>query len=416
MMRRFFDIDSFKEIVESLARNRSRSLLTGFGVFWGIFMLLFLMGGGDGIHRMLEKTFDGFATNSGFMIPNETSKPYRGFKSGRTVRMTQADVDAIRRNVPEIKTVSGIIAMWGNSAVYEDRSVNCTARGLMPDYQDIEALSLKFGRFINKVDVEQERRVCVIGKNIWKELFPDGENPCGEFIQVGGIYFQIVGVDIHDSAVSINGSAHDAVMIPMTTVQKIFSRGQTVDFIAMVAHPGVRIKDVIARSNEILSSRLYYDPEDTKAIISLNAQELFGIMDNLFRGLDLLIWLVGFGTLLAAAIGVSNIMMVTVRERTVEIGIRRAIGATPRMILAQIMAESTMLTTVAGILGIIVSVGILQVLEIAVSQSETPVPFQVSFGAAVLVLCIIVVLGLLAGLAPALRAMEIKPVEAMRDE
>lgn len=416
MMKRLFDIDSFKEIIESLARNRSRSLLTGFGVFWGIFMLLFLMGGGDGIHNMLVKTFDGFATNSGFMIPNETSKPYKGFRSGRMLRMTQSDVDALRRSVPEIKTISGIIAMWGNNAVYEDRSTECVARGLMPDYQDIEAMSMKFGRFINKVDVEQERRVCVIGKNIWNELFPDGENPCGKFIQVGGIYFQIVGVDIHDAAVSINGDARDAVMIPTTVVQKIFGRGQQVDFIAMVAQPGVRIKDIIAKCSKVLSERMYFDPEDTKAIVSVNAQEMFGIMDNLFRGLDLLIWLVGFGTLLAAAVGVSNIMMVTVRERTVEIGIRRAIGATPRMILTQIMAESTLLTSVAGILGIIVSVGILQVVEIGVSHSEIPVPFQVSFGSAVLVLAIIIVLGLLAGLAPALRAMEIKPVDAMRDE
>lgn len=415
-MKKFFDIDSFKEIVESLARNRSRSLLTGFGVFWGIFMLLFLMGGGDGIQKMLIKNFEGFATNSGFIIPNETSKPYKGFKSGRTLRFTQDDVDAIRRKVPEIRTICGIIAMWGNNAVYEDKTVSCVARGLSPDYQDIEAMSMKYGRFLNKVDLEQERRVCVIGENIWKELFPDEENPCGKFIQVGGIYFQIVGVDIHHSAVNINGDSRNSVMIPMTVVQKIFGRGQQVDFVAMVAQPGVRIKDVIGRCNEILSDRLYYEPEDTKAVMAINAQEMFGIVDNLFKGLDLLIWLVGFGTLLAAAIGVSNIMMVTVKERTVEIGIRRAIGATPRMILTQIMSESTMLTAVAGILGIIVSVGILQIVEIGVSHSEMPVPFQVSFGSVLLVLLIIIVLGILSGLAPAMRAMEIKPVDAMRDE
>lgn len=415
-MKRFFDIDSFKEIVESLARNRSRSLLTGFGVFWGIFMLLFLMGGGDGIHKILEKTFDGFATNSGFIIPNETSKPYKGFKSGRVLKMTQADVEAIRRNVPEIKTIAGIIAMWGNNAVFEDRTTSCIARGLTPEYQDIEAMTMKYGRFLNKIDVEQERRVCVIGKNIWKELFPDGEDPCGKFIQVGGIYFQIVGVDVHDAAVNINGDARNAVMIPMTVVQKIFGRGQQVDFVAMVAQPGVRIKDVIEKCDKILSERMYYAPDDTKAVIALNAQEMFGIMDNLFKGLDLLIWLVGFGTLLAAAIGVSNIMMVTVKERTIEIGIRRAIGATPKMILTQIMSESTLLTTVAGIIGILFSVGILQIVEMGVANSETPVPFQVSFGSALLVLFVIIVLGLLSGLAPALRAMEIKPVDAMRDE
>ncbi len=415
-MKRFFDIDSFKEIIDSLMKNKSRSLLTGFGVFWGIFMLLFLMGGGDGIQRMLVKNFEGFATNSGFVIPGETAEPYLGFRSGRRIRFTQEDLDVLRKQVPEAKVISGIVAMWANNAVYEDRTSDCNAKGVSAEYAKIEAPSMKYGRYINSVDVEQDRRVCVIGKKIYEELFPDGGDPCGSFIKVSGIYFQVVGVDVHSSAVSINGRSEEAVTIPITTLQKIFSRGNTVDFFAMVAQPGVKIKEVIEKCTDVLETRHYIMPGDTKAIVTVNAEELFGIMDNLFRGLDILIWLVGFGTLLAAAIGVSNIMMVTVRERTVEIGIRRAIGATPRMILMQIMSESVMLTFVAGMLGIMLSVMVLNVVEMAVSHSEMPVPFQISFWSAVAVVFILMVLGVLAGLAPAMRAMAIKPVDAMRDE
>ena len=416
-MRRFFDIDRLTEVWEALSRNRSRSLLTGFGVFWGIFMLLSLMGGGQGLKTMLTGVLSGFATNSGFIIPGETSMPYKGFRSGRTWSMELSDIERLRREIPEIDAVTGSMGMWGSTVVFEDRESDCQGRGVMPEYARIEEPRMAYGRYINQVDIDQERKVCVLGKRIYKNLFPDGGDPCGLYVRMGDIWFQVVGVDMNNGNIGINGTADEALTIPMSVLQKLYNRGTSVDFICMTARPGYRIKDILAKSREILFREHFIDPSDKKAIFEINAEELFSIMDNLFKGVNLLIWLVGFGTLLAAAIGVSNIMMVTVKERTTEIGIRRAIGATPNMILSQVMMESMLLTLAFGFIGIFLSVGFLSLGgAVASVASETPADFQVSFGAAVLVVFILTVLGLLAGLAPALRAMNIKPVDAMRDE
>ena len=221
---------------------------------------------------------------------------------------------------------------------------------------------------------------------------------------------------MNNGEISINGTADEAFTIPMSVLQKLYNRGTEVDFLCMTAKPGYKIKDILAKSRELLFREHFIDPDDKKAMFEINAEELFSIMDNLFKGVNLLIWLVGFGTLLAAAIGVSNIMMVTVKERTTEIGIRRAIGATPKMILSQVMLESMLLTLAFGFIGIFFSVGFLSLGNLASAGSEMPADFQVSFGAAILAVVILTVLGLLAGLAPAMRAMNIKPVDAMRDE
>ena len=415
-MKRFFDIDRFTEIWETLSRNRSRSLLTGFGVFWGIFMLLSPMGGGQGLKAMLTGVLSGFATNSGFIVPGETSMPYKGFRSGRTWSMNLSDIEKLRQSIPEIDVVTGNMSMWGSKAVYEDVEADCQGRGVMPEYARIEEPKLAYGRYINQVDVEQERKVCVLGKRVYKTLFPDGGDPCGKFVRMGDIWFQVVGVDMNNGEISINGTADEAFTIPMSVLQKLYNRGTEVDFLCMTAKPGYKIKDILAKSRELLFREHFIDPDDKKAMFEINAEELFSIMDNLFKGVNLLIWLVGFGTLLAAAIGVSNIMMVTVKERTTEIGIRRAIGATPKMILSQVMLESMLLTLAFGFIGIFFSVGFLSLGNLASAGSEVPADFQVSFGAAILAVVILTVLGLLAGLAPAMRAMNIKPVDAMRDE
>ncbi len=415
-MKRFFDIDRFTEIWETLSRNRSRSLLTGFGVFWGIFMLLSLMGGGQGLKAMLTGVLSGFATNSGFIVPGETSMPYKGFRSGRTWSMNLSDIEKLRQAIPEIDVVTGNMSMWGSKAVYEDVEADCQGRGVLPEYARIEEPKLAYGRYINQVDVEQERKVCVLGKRVYKTLFPDGGDPCGKFVRMGDIWFQVVGVDMNNGEISINGTADEAFTIPMSVLQKLYNRGTEVDFLCMTAKPGYKIKDILAKSRELLFREHFIDPDDKKAMFEINAEELFSIMDNLFKGVNLLIWLVGFGTLLAAAIGVSNIMMVTVKERTTEIGIRRAIGATPKMILSQVMLESMLLTLAFGFIGIFFSVGFLSLGNLASAGSEVPADFQVSFGAAILAVVILTVLGLLAGLAPAMRAMNIKPVDAMRDE
>jgi putative ABC transport system permease protein len=230
---------------------------------------------------------------------------------------------------------------------------------------------------------------------------------------VGSVFFQIIGVDFSSGNISISGSASESVMVPFSVAATLFKRGNNVDIICVTGKPGVKMSSLEPRIRSIMAREHLFDPTDDQAMVVLNTEQVFSIMDNLFRGVNFLIWLVGIGTLLAGAVGVSNIMMVTVRERTIEIGIRRAIGAVPRDILSQIIWESVLLTLTAGSAGIVFSVLILNVVEKIVPQ---PVTFQITFWTAVVAALLLSVLGVLAGLAPALRAMKIKPVDAMRDE
>jgi putative ABC transport system permease protein len=291
-------------------------------------------------------------------------------------------------------------------------------KGVRAEHSLIETPKLKYGRYINDADNLQERKVCVIGKSVYEELFPEGGSPLGQRICVDGSYYTVIGVDWRDAnGISINGSAADAVLIPINQARRAYNLGNTVHLLCFTAKEGVTMSDITPRVREIISRRHYIDPKDEQAMFLLNTQLIFGIVDNLFRGINFLIWLIGLGTLLAGVIGVSNIMMVSVKERTTEIGIRRAIGATPRQILGQIISESIVLTLVAGMIGIVFSVLILSGVELAMTTDGIlKAPFQVPFGTAVLAALLLTVLGVLAGLMPALRAMQIKPVDAMRDE
>jgi putative ABC transport system permease protein len=314
--------------------------------------------------------------------------------------------------VPELDVVTPVVSSWGQTAVYDKQSVSCSVKGVKADYRYIETPKLLYGRYLNETDVMQERKVCIIGRRIYESLFPAGGDPCGTYIQAGPIYYRIVGVDISAGNMSINGRADETVTIPLTVAQKIFHRGANVDLICLTGKSGVKMSSLSTRIRSIIAREHLFDPDDEQALMQINTEQLFSVVDNLFRGLNFLILLVGLGTLLAGAIGVSNIMMVTVRERTTEIGIRRAIGATPRDILGQIMLESMTLTLVAGMFGIVFSV-----LALAGADALKPdAGFQIGFWTAVGALLLLAVLGVLAGLAPASRAMSVKPVDAMRDE
>ena len=407
------DIDSLREIADSLVRNKSRSLLTGFGIFWGLFMLLFLIGGGKGLKEMLAENFEGFASNAVILVSQETSMPYKGLKEGRYWSLKAKDLERLKLMVPEIDVVTGQIAGWGWSAVRNSNSFSANIKGVNADYVQIEAPQMKYGRFINEVDVMNRRKVCVIGKRVYDELFPEGGDPCGTFLQVGSLYFQVIGLDVSSGNININGNATSAVTIPITLAQQLLGRGDSVDIICATGKPGVKMTLLEPRIRQIMARQHLFDPADEPALLILNLEQIFTMVDTLFRGVSFLIWLVGLGTLLAGAIGVSNIMMVTVKERTIEIGIRRAIGATPRDILSQIISESITLTVLAGSAGIVFSVLMLNLTEI-ITQNQAS--FQINFGTAILALALLGVLGVLAGLAPALRAMNIKPVDAMRDE
>ena len=408
-----FDIDTYREITDALVRNKRRSLLTGFGIFWGLFMLLFLIGGGQGVKSLLMRNFEGFASNSIVIAAEETTKPYKGFKEGRSWNLLYSDIERLKALVPELEVVTPVLPQYGLAATRDEYSISCHSNGVFADYVKVQTPTIKFGRYLNQVDVVQKRKLCVIGERVWKTLFPNGDDPCGQYICVGGVYFQIIGVDVSTSNIALGGNSADEVTIPITVMRDLMNSGEKVGFICAVGQNGVNMGTLEGKIRQIVARQHYIDPDDKDAMMLLNMEVMFSIVDNLFRGINFLIWLVGIGTLLAGAIGVSNIMMVVVRERTVEIGIRRAIGATPRDILSQIVMEGITLTAVAGLSGIVFSVLTLQLLEII---SQNKVVFQIQFGTALAALALLMVLGLLAGIAPAYRAMHVKPVDAMRDE
>ncbi|MBR2396179.1 MAG: ABC transporter permease [Bacteroidaceae bacterium] len=407
-----FDIDSFRETADSLTRNRRRTILTGFGVFWGLFMLLFMIGGGQGLKGLLEQNFGGFASNTIVLISSNTSKPYKGLPEGRYWEFTRTDIDRLKQMVPELDVVSPMISGWGSTVEYGEYSTSAAIKGVSADYCKIEQPKLRYGRYINQTDINMERKVCVIGRRVYQSLFPDGGDPCGKFVKYGDLYFRIVGVDMSSSNISINSNSSYSIIIPETLAATIYNRGNVVDIICVTAKGGIHTSVLEPRIRSIIARQHSFDPEDLEAMQILNTEEVFMLVDNLFRGLNFLIWLVGLGTLLAGCIGVSNIMMVTVKERTTEIGIRRAIGAMPGEILTQIIMESVALTLAAGTAGIVFAVFLLNIFQKIASDAQ----FLISFNTAIMAALLLAVLGAVAGLAPALRAMAVKPVDAMRDE
>lgn len=411
-----FDLDTWEEILVTITRNKTRSLLTAFGIFWGIFMLISLLGGAKGMQETLSLQFKGFATNSGFMGTNQTSKAYRGFQQGRYWDLENKDVERILRNVEGADVVTPTLARWGVNIVYNEQKISGTLKGLYPIYSQIEEPLITQGRYLNDMDVRDNRKVCIIGKQIYESLFPGGENPCGKYIEINGIYYQVIGVNMGTGNISIQGNTETSVIIPFSTMQNNYNFGQKVQMIAYTARKGYAISEVEKDIAKIVKQAHLIHPDDDQALVQLNAEVLFGMMDNLFSGIRILGWMVGLGTLLAGAIGVSNIMMVTVKERTTEIGIRRAIGARPNDILQQILSESIVLTSLAGMSGITFAVFLLNIVESATSTPTAPIHFQISFWQAIGACILLIILGLLAGLAPAYRAMAVKPIEAIRDE
>ena len=415
------DIDSYREILDTLTRNKSRSFLTGFGVFWGVFMLIALIGGGQGLKEMLNKNFDGFAQNTVMIWAQQTTKAYKGFRKGRWWAMDYKDIERLHQRVPELDVVAPILfAPWGksNTAYYGEQSTTPRVQGVTPEYAEVISPKMYYGRFINEMDMRENRKVCVLGKKIYKDLFKEGGDPCGKKIRVDSTYYEVIGVDYNtNGGINFNGRAEEKITMPLTLMQVTYNRGDQVDLIAATGREGVVMSRITDRIRETIARAHYLDPTDEQGAMVFNTEILFQMLDNLFKGVNFLIWLVGLGTLLAGAIGVSNIMMVTVRERTTEIGIRRAIGATPKMILSQIISESIVLTLVAGMSGILFGVLILHMLEMGNTEDGIlKAHFQIGFWTAIFAAVVVSAMGVLAGLAPAARAMSIKPVDAMRDE
>lgn len=416
-----FDLDRFEEIWVTITRNKVRSLLTGFGVFWGIFMLIVMMGAGTGLSRGMLKGTEGFAFNSCIMGAAQTSEPYKGFKKGRNWNMHNRDLDILRSSIPELDALSPII--WGaystDNVVIDDNSGSYRVRGLHSNYQYVENPFIQQGRFLNEIDITQHRKVCVIGTKVYEELFPTKTNPLGRYIRVNGIYYQIVGVAEGIPNMSMGGRTSESICIPFTTMQQISNQGDVVHMIAATAIPDASVKDMEEKMKEILKAHNSIAPTDNQAIWGFNLQEQYNMFKYLFIGITILIWIVGSGTLIAGVVGVSNIMLVTVKERTKEIGVRRALGAKPRTIITQIMSESLVLTAIAGLLGLSLGVLCLHLADVYWLQEAENMYLSdpmVSLGMAVGSAVILLICGLISGALPAGRALKIKAIDAIREE
>ncbi|MCH5239646.1 MAG: ABC transporter permease [Muribaculaceae bacterium] len=410
-----FDIDNWREIGATLSRNKTRTFLTAFGIFWGTAMLGILWGGASGLKGMLMRNVEGLATNMAVVEPSRTSMPYKGYNKGMKVKIEQEDLDAVRRRVPHIDALSGVVMRVVNLA-YNNKSKNGVAcKGIEAGYYDIEYPILYKGRLINESDIRERRKVVNIGKNIAQELF-GSEDIEGKFLSINGIYFQIVGIVGQNGEFSIGGKSDDSVILPENVMRSALGLGREIDFVIFTADPGYDPDDVRPSLMRVLKSRHPIHPEDDNAIRMMNIAEQFRMVDNIFLGVSLLALFVGIGTLMAGIIGVGNIMWIIVKERTQEIGIRRAIGAKPRDIIVQVLSEGIALTAIAGIAGISFATLVLYVVDKATYDPISgSAQFLLTFEHAVQIMLIFLVLGIIAGLIPSVKAMKIKPIEAMRE-
>lgn len=418
-----FDTDRWIEIWVTITRNKTRSLLTCFGVFWGILMLIILLGSGNGMKNGMLSGVEGFATNSAFFWTDRTSEPYKGFNKGRYWDMRTRDVEAIVSNVDGVKDISPII--WGNRSekniVYGQLTGTYNVKGVYPAYFNIEMQDLSYGRLLNDIDMREKRKVCVIGTDVNEVLFKN-EDPCGKYIRVNGIYYQVVGVvKAKSSGINIGGRSKESVMLPFSTMQQTLNQGDILHFLCVSGRKGIPMEKVIDDITAVLKANNEIAPSDPQAVGVANLAAQFNTFDMLFSGIDILVWLVGLGTLLAGIIGVSNIMMVTVKERTKEIGVRRALGAKPMNIITQVMSESLVLTALAGLMGLSLGVFLLDMVDKVLSTRPTGnetffINPEVNIQTAVAATIVLLLSGLLAGLIPAWRAMQIKAIDAIREE
>jgi len=337
-----FDLDSWQEIWVTITRNKRRSLLTAFGVFWGIFMLVIMLGAGNGLSEGVASDIQGFSENSALFYTNRTSEPYKGFRKGRYWNMQEEDLNILEAQIKDIKYTVPFLMGQNVTVVYRDKSTSCNTKGNSPLYNQMMPQHMIYGRYINHMDVQDRRKVCVVGRRVYEELFRAGEDPVGTYLKLYNINFQIIGVcESSVRGVNINGRDDEVISIPYSVMQQIQNSGTIIHLIGVVANENVSMSILEPQVETLLKARHNIAPTDNFALESINVERIFKQFEMLFTGIAVLIWIVGLGTLLAGVVGVSNIIMVTVRERTKEIGVRRAIGAKPSSIIFQIIKEST---------------------------------------------------------------------------
>lgn len=408
-------MDSLQEILYTLRQHKLRTLLTAFGVFWGIFMLILLLGAGRGMQNGVINGFGTTVMDFIIIFPGTTAVAYEGLGVGRTIELNEDDIETIKKQIPGVRFISSSASMGSALVTYERKSGDFQTLGVADEYFDIKA-SVEFnqGRTVNNLDSREVRKIAVIGSAVAERLF-GSDNPIGKMIRVKGVVLVVVGVFQDDDN---NGRASERIYIPMTTYKKVFGGGDVVHEIWMRPQPHINSFEFEKKVKELIKRRHSIAPDDTRAINIFNMAEPAKMVNALFLGINGFIWFVGLGTLMAGIVGVSNIMIITVKERTREIGIRKALGATPMSIVSTLMLESILVTALAGYAGLVLGVGLLELISLGLRSAGADLPFfqnpEVNFQVAITAIILLVVVGALAGLIPALKAARIMPIEAMR--
>lgn len=424
-MSKLFSRDSWAEIIEALSSNWFRTALTAFGVLWGIFILVILLAAGNGLENGIKQGFNGMATNSMFMWAQTASQPYKGLPKGRRYNFKTGDVDAIKQSVPNLRYVSPRNQLGGfrgsNNVVRGLQTGAFNVYGDYPEFIKQQPMDITSGRFVNYSDINEKRKVAVIGSGVRSVLYKPGEEAIGTYIKISGVNFLVIGT--YQKKGSNMGNPEEQqkeIFVPFTAFSQAFNMGEEVGWMAITAEDGSSITQLKPQIFDVIKSRHTINPDDDRAVGSFDLYEEFSKINGLFFALNFVAYFVGVLVLLSGIIGISNIMLIVVKERTKEIGIRRALGATPGQIRSQILLESIFLTIISGMAGIILATGLLALVNYQLSGMDTSEMMflnpSVNIGVVFIALTILIVSGLLAGLIPAQNAIKIKPVEALRTE
>lgn len=417
-----FDRDKWQEIWFSIKKHKLRTFLTALGVWWGIFMLIFLMGAGKGLDNGVNRLFGSIAKNSVFFSSWKTSKPYDGYKAGRYIGLTMDDVEAVKNEFGhKIDDIAPRLNVWSASISRNGLNYNLEVKGELPVVMKIDAIEQYKGRFINNKDIDDRRKIAILGKHAAEKMFQDVplDSVIGKYLNIKGSEFKIAG--IFRSTIREMNQAKDAeesIFIPLSTAQQLTNRRSRIHMFACT----INLKyDIYAVEEEILGllkKRHHVAPNDMRGVNSNNFAQEFAEIQGLLTGINLLTWIVGIGSLMAGVIGVGNIMLIVVKERTREIGVRKALGATPNEIISMVILESVTITTVAGYIGLVSGIGVIALFNFALGDSglEFYANPQVTPGVVFGSLLILIIAGFLSGLVPARQAAQVSPVVALKDE
>jgi len=414
-MKFLFDSDTWQEIYDSIRKNKVRTSITIIGVLWGIFLLVVLLGAARGMENGFKKLFGNFATNSVFVWTQSTDTPFKGFQEGRRFSLTMNDIEVLKAEYSDEIKLLAPRNQTNNLVIKDFKSGNFKVSGDYPILDQIQKKQLLYGRFLNENDISSIAKVAVISEDMYKQLFDKDEFPIGQYIKINSISYKVIGVYKPSNTIDFDG---DCAYIPFSTFKKVYNTANKVDWMMITAHDGTDIEQMESDVLLTLKGLHKVHPDDERAFGSVNLGERIGKVTGFITGMQFLTWFVGIATLIAGVFAIGNILLITVKERTKEIGIRRAIGATPKSIRQQIVLESVFLTTVAGMLGIIFGSFILFIIDTAFGQGEDAALVNPTVDIPIILIAFatLIVLGTLIGLIPAHMATVVKPIEALREE